>query len=234
MNTLTSNTTISGMSLFSQYIDFIHPSITPTSASKYFFIKTTTDGSAEMYINNISGRIMSITHTVLGFIFRQVFTDYQWIFNALTYVFAGNITSFTINGTNAGNVIMSSPSTVTYANSSDYRLKQDITPLDDALDSLMMLKPVIYRMKHDVEEGYNMYFQGFLAHEVENIIPNIVSGKKDDPNMMQQLDYSKFTPLLTASVQELNKKVEKQQILIDKQQILIDSLMKRLDILENK
>jgi hypothetical protein len=234
MNTLTSNASISGMSLFSQYIDFIHPSITPTGASKYFFMKPISDGNLEMYINNISGRVMAINGTVLGFIFRQVVTDYQWIFNALTYTFAGNITSFSINGTNAGNVIMSSPSTVTYANSSDYRLKQDITPLDDALDSLMMLKPVIYRMKHDVEEGYNMYFQGFLAHEVENIIPNIVSGKKDDPKMMQQLDYSKFTPLLTASVQELNKKVEQQQILIDKQQILIDSLIKRLEILENK
>lgn len=79
-----------------------------------------------------------------------------------------------------------------------------------------------------------MFFQGFLAHEVENIIPNIVNGVKDDPNMMQQLDYSKFTPLLTGAVQELNEKVEKQQILIDKQQILIDSLMKRLEILENK
>jgi len=234
MNTLTSNASVSGMSLFSQYIDFIHPSITPTGASKYFFMKPISDGNLEMYINNISGRAIAIYGTVLGFIFRQITTDYQWIFNALTYTFAGNITSFSINGTNAGNVIMSSPSTVTYANSSDYRLKQDITPLDEALDSLMMLKPVIYRMKHDVEEGYNMYFQGFLAHEVENIIPNIVSGKKDDPKMMQQLDYSKFTPLLTGAVQELNELVKKQQKIIENQTLLIQNIMERLQILENK
>ena len=229
------------MSLSSEYIDFIHPSITPTTASKYFFIKTLSDGNAQMYINNISGSIMSIQHSSLGIVIRQVSSDYRWVFNALTYTFAQSIIGFTISGTSAGAVIMSSPSTVTYSNSSDYRLKQDITRLDDALDSLMMLNPVIYRMKHDVEAGYDMFFHGFLAHEVENIIPNIVSGVKDDPNMMQQLDYSKFTPLLTAAVQELNEKVEKQQILIDNQQILmdnqqilIDSLISRLEILENK
>ena len=234
LNTLTSNASVSGISLSSEYIDFIHPTITPTTASKYFFIKTTSDGNAQMYINNISGQVMSIQHSSFGIVIRQVVSDYRWVFNALSYTFANQIIAFTIAGTSAGAVIMSSPSTVTYSNSSDYRLKQDITHLDDALDSLMLLKPVIYRMKHDVEAGYNMFFQGFLAHEVQDIIPNIVSGVKDDPNMMQQLDYSKFTPLLTASVQELNKKVEKQQILIDKQQILIDSLIKRLEILENK
>lgn len=226
MNTLTSNASISGISLFSQYIDFIHPSITPTVSSKYFYILTTSDGNAEMYINNISGKVLATQHSSFGVVIRQISTDYRWVYNALTYTFAQSIISFTIAGTSAGAVIMSSPSTVTYANSSDYRLKQDITKLDDALNSLMLLKPVIYRMKHDVEAGYNMFFHGFLAHEVENIIPNIVSGVKDDPNMMQQLDYSKFTPLLTGAVQELNKKV-------DKQQILIDSLIKRLDKLEN-
>jgi len=227
MNTLFTNSSISAMTLSSQYIDFIHPSITQAITSKYFFIKTTTDGNAELYINNITGKVMGIQHSYLGLVIRQVVSDYRWVFNALSYTFAQPITSFTIAGTSAGAVIMSSPSTVTYSNSSDYRLKQDITHLDNALDSLMLLKPVIYRMKHDVEAGYNMFFHGFLAHEVENIIPNIVSGVKDDPNMMQQLDYSKFTPLLTGAVQELNEKVEKQQI-------LIDSLMKRLEILELK
>ena len=46
------------------------------------------------------------------------------------------------------------------------------------------------------------------------------------------LDYSSSTPLLTGAVQQLNKKVDEQQILIDKQEILIDSLIKRLEILE--
>jgi hypothetical protein len=240
MNTLTTNASISGMTLSSQYIDFVHPSTTPTVSSKYFFILTTSDGNASMNINNISGKVLGTQHSSFGVVIRQVSSDYRWVFNALSYTFAQSIIGFTIAGTSAGAVIMSSPSTVTYANSSDYRLKQDITHLDDALDSLMLLKPVIYRMKHDVEAGYNMFFHGFLAHEVENIIPNIVSGVKDDPNMMQQLDYSKFTPLLTGAVQELNEKVEKQQILIekqqiliDKQQILIDSLISRLDKLEN-
>jgi hypothetical protein len=62
-----------------------------------------------------------------------------------------------------------------------------------------------------------------------------IKGQKySNADNFQQMDYSKLTPLLTGAVQELNEKVEKQQILIDKQQILIDSLMKRLEILELK
>jgi len=130
---------------------------------------------------------------------------------------------------------MLTASNVAFNNSSDYRLKQDITPIKNPLERLLKLKPKNYRFIADVkyESCCDCYFDGFLAHEVSDIIPMAVSGVKDDPNMMQQLDYSKFTPLLTGALQELNEKVEKQQILIDKQQILIDSLISRLDKLEN-
>jgi len=134
-----------------------------------------------------------------------------------------------------GSVSMSSPSQVNYNTTSDYRLKQDIEPLKDSLERVMLLQPKTYRFKHDVEEGYeNFVFEGFIAHEVQDIIPNIVSGDKDDPNIMQQMDYSKLTPLLTASIQELNNKVNKMQELIDSQQLLIQNLMERLDVLESK
>lgn len=58
MNQLFTNTSISSMSLCSQYIDFIHPSITPTISSKYMFIVPDTGGNFTQYINNISGRVL--------------------------------------------------------------------------------------------------------------------------------------------------------------------------------
>ena len=65
--------------------------------------------------------------------------------------------------------------------------------------------------------------------------------KKDDPDMMQQLDYGKLTPILTGAIQELNNKVDSQQLIIDKMQTLIDSqykivqlLIKKIEYLENK
>ena len=58
MNQLFTNTSISSMSLCSQYIDFIHPSITPTIASKYMYIFPATDGNFTQYINNISAKVL--------------------------------------------------------------------------------------------------------------------------------------------------------------------------------
>ena len=146
------------------------------------------------------------------------------------------------SGAIIGSVAMGSPSQVNYNTTSDYRLKQDIEPLKDSLERVMLLQPKTYRFKHDVEAGYNDFiFDGFLAHECENIVPMCVSGKKDDPDMMQQLDYGKLTPILTGAIQELNNKVDSQQLIIDKMQTLIDSqykivqlLIKKIEHLENK
>ena len=120
-------------------------------------------------------------------------------------------------------------SQIQFASSSDYRLKQDIIPIQNPLERLLKLKPKNYRFIADVkdESCCDCYFDGFLAHEVSDIIPMAVSGVKDDPDNYQQLDYSKFTTLLTGAVQELAE-------LVQKQQILIDSLIERLEILENK
>ena len=126
---------------------------------------------------------------------------------------------------------MLTASSIAFNNSSDYRLKQDIKPIQNPLERLMKLKPKNYRFIADVEDESccECYFDGFLAHEVQEILPMIVTGEKDDPNQMQQMDYSKLTPICVGAIQELNKKVDEQQILIDKQQILIDSLISRLD-----
>ena len=119
------------------------------------------------------------------------------------------------NHTGGGNITISNPSSgnVTYSTSSDYRLKENATTINNALTTVKALKPYQFTWKHDSQIG-----QGFLAHEAQAVLPDvgIVSGTKDavhsednldlgvkagDP-IYQGIDYSKLVPLLTAALQE--------------------------------
>ena len=105
---------------------------------------------------------------------------------------------------------------------SDYRLTTDIQPIYNPLERCLQLKPYTYRF---INDKIGKLQDGFIAHEVQDILPNIVSGKKDDPYKMQSLDYSKITPLCVGAIQKLNEKVNKQQL-------IIQNLMERLEKLE--
>ena len=112
-------------------------------------------------------------------------------------------------GAEVGN-ITSTGSATTYATSSDYRLKENITPMTGALAKVSQLKPVTYKWKVDGSDG-----QGFIAHELQEIIPDAVVGKKDAVNdegkpVYQGVDTSFLVATLTAAIQELNAKVEAQ------------------------
>ena len=96
---------------------------------------------------------------------------------------------------------------VVYNNVSDYRLKNNIKHIYNPLERCLKLKPVNYTF---ISDKNNTIHDGFIAHEVQDILPNIVTGKKDDTDIMQSIDYSKFTPLLTGAIQELYKIIEKQ------------------------
>ena len=109
-------------------------------------------------------------------------------------------------GTKVGS-ITAGGSTTTYNTSSDYRLKENVQPLINALDKVMALNPVSYTWKTGGEDN------GFIAHELQVILPNAVSGEKDAVNEddtinPQGVDYGKLTPILTAALQEAIAKIE--------------------------
>ena len=104
-----------------------------------------------------------------------------------------------------------------FTSPSDYRLKQDIIPIRNPLERCLKLKPKNYRMIGDVEKGNNNECEGFIAHEVQDIIPSAVLGEKDDKDIMQSINYSGLTPLLTGSIQELYKIIQNQNQIIEKQ-----------------
>jgi len=108
-------------------------------------------------------------------------------------------------GTGVGNISTTSSGT-SYITSSDYRLKENVAPMTNGLATISALKPVTYDWKVDGEKG-----EGFIAHELQEIVPLAVSGEKDAVNedgsiKPQGVDYSKIVVHLVAAIQELSAK----------------------------
>lgn len=105
-------------------------------------------------------------------------------------------------GTTIG-TISADASNVAYNTSSDYRLKHSVAPIIGGLATVSALKPVTYKWIVDDKNG-----EGFLAHELQEVIPLAVTGEKDavddDGNIKPQgVDYSKVVVHLVAAIQEL-------------------------------
>jgi hypothetical protein len=113
------------------------------------------------------------------------------------------------NGNAQGSIGMGS-NTVSYNTSSDYRLKENQVAISDGIARLKNLKPYRFNFKVDPDKTVD----GFFAHEVTPIIPEAVTGEKDAEDM-QQLDYAKLTPLLTAALQEAVTEIESLKARLD-------------------
>ena len=112
-------------------------------------------------------------------------------------------------GTTVGN-ISTTTSTTSFNTSSDYRLKENIAPMQNALNVVQQLKPVTYKWKADGSSG-----QGFIAHELQAVVPDCVTGEKDAVDaegkpVYQGIDTSFLVATLTASIQELKAIVDAQ------------------------
>jgi len=98
--------------------------------------------------------------------------------------------------------------TTTYNTASDYRLKESVAPLNGGLSRVNALKPSVYTWKVNGSAG-----EGFLAHELAEVVPSAVSGDKDAVDAdgkptYQGVDLSKLVPILVAAIQELTARVQ--------------------------
>ena len=103
--------------------------------------------------------------------------------------------SITINAAN---------NTTAFNTSSDYRLKENLSSISDGITRLKQFKPYRFNWKSN-SSGDKV--DGFLAHEVSNLVPEAVYGEKDGEEM-QGIDQSKLVPLLTAALQEAIAEIE--------------------------
>jgi len=147
---------------------------------------------------------------------------------------ASHVAATFINSNNVGvGGIIFTASGTSYSTSSDYRLKENITPVQGAGDIVKAMRPVTYNFKADSTDWHD----GFLAHELQELHPRAVTGSKDamkdeeyevTPAVLdedgvvvteaimgtrsvpdyQGVDYSKLTPILTAALQEALNKID--------------------------
>ena len=135
-----------------------------------------------------------------------------------------------ISATQTCGSITTNQTTTAYNTSSDYRLKENVVPMSDALQRIGNLKPSRFNFISDD----SVVVDGFIAHEVQEVVPEAISGEKDamreeeyevtpavldddgnelTPAVMgtrsvpdyQGIDQAKLTPLIVAAVQELMK-----------------------------
>jgi len=123
----------------------------------------------------------------------------------ITNANTGPFVEFRQNGSIRG-TISTDGSTTAYNTSSDYRLKENVTQISDGLSAVSLLNPVRYHWKENGTPG-----EGFLAHELQEVIPLAVTGAKDavddEGNIKPQgVDYSKIVVHLVAAIQELSAK----------------------------
>jgi len=98
--------------------------------------------------------------------------------------------------------ITSDGSSTSYTSASDYRLKENVQPMENGLDRVRQLNPVKFTWKDTGKES-----EGFIAHEFDEIYSGCVDGEKDG-EQMQTLDYGKITPLLVKAIQEQQEQID--------------------------
>jgi endo-1,4-beta-mannosidase len=96
----------------------------------------------------------------------------------------------------------------------------------------MKLNPVVYDKKKTLTSEEYLYKEnGFIAQELQLIIPNAVI-EGNDENKLLSINYISLIPVLTKAIQELNKVNEEQQKIIKQQKIEYLKLLKRIEALE--
>jgi len=184
----------------------------PYSADMAFFTATNTTLSEKMRIDS-GGRV-------------QIGTTSALYSATLTLKSAGNAYNLTSSRVGAGTgslghivfetdtgavgTIFTNGASTLYNTSSDYRLKKNIAPMVGALAKVQALKPCTYKWNADGSDG-----EGFIAHELAEVIPGAVTGEKDAVGedgkpVYQGIDVSFLVATLTAAIQELKAIIDTQ------------------------
>ena len=117
----------------------------------------------------------------------------------------GNLSSATQVGS-----ITTNGSATTYGTSSDYRLKENIVPLTNAVNRIKQLAPKTFTWKNNPNIGN---VDGFIAHELQEVVSEAVHGEKDGVDKdgkpkYQSVDASFIIPMLTSALQEALARIE--------------------------
>lgn len=158
-----------------------------------------------------SGNLLVGATDANGFKVKVGFTSTNGLRLDTTNTSADRAVQFVYNaGTEVGRIAMTTTAT-SYVTTSDYRLKENVQPITSALAKIAALKPCTYTWKTDGSNG-----EGFIAHELQAVCPQAVSGEKDavdaDGNPKYQgVDTSFLVATLTKAIQEQQQLIENLQ-----------------------
>jgi hypothetical protein len=93
-------------------------------------------------------------------------------------------------------------STTKFVETSSIALKENISPIENALESLSKLVGVTY----DRKDGSAKMEAGLIAEEVDKVLPNIVA--KDEEGNPYGINYTKFSAYLIEAVKTLSREIE--------------------------
>jgi hypothetical protein len=118
--------------------------------------------------------------------------------NQLALNWNGSAIAALVNGTSVG----------TLAFTSDYRVKSIVSRITGSLDRVLQLQPTKYKfINFGIFSASDRENSGFIAHEVQAIIPSAVEGVKDGVDAQGNPQFQSLNPLpliseLTAALQE--------------------------------
>jgi len=182
-----------------------------------------TVGAERMRINSAGALLVGCTAAPSSTVKGMGYGDFAVMGNDTALVISGGTNTGGdyqigfVNGNGLVGSVLTSGSGTAFLTTSDYRLKENIEPMTGALAKVKALKPVTYKWKVDGSDG-----QGFIAHELQEVVPDCVAGEKDQVNddgsiKPQSIDTSFLVATLTAAIQE-------QQALITQLQLDVAAL----------
>jgi hypothetical protein len=107
--------------------------------------------------------------------------------NNLTSGGSASVLQYRTTGTIEGSLEGTS-SGLAISNVSDYRKKTDIRNLSNSLAVIGNLQPRLYKYKEGLGKPTDKDFVGFIAHEVQEVLPDSVTGNKDAVYTQEDID----------------------------------------------
>jgi hypothetical protein len=164
----------------------------------------------------IAGRSSTVTENVEGTYVGSAFLstnrtgNIPFYINRSTGTTSAEMIQFYRNGTAAGTINASTSAAPTLVAPSDYRLKENVEPLTDAAERIKSAN--VYTYNFIADENKELRY-GFLAHEVQDLMNDLVIGEKDAVDdegnpVYQQVQETRLIPVLVAALKDALLRIE--------------------------